>query len=105
MCEHKNTIVKFFQFPLNLVWIDGEITLFEDTISLHGRKNVLIDTSVSSEIANGPAFNTFRLYIDNILVAQGGYEAESSAFAPNLSTVSSTFGTKFPKFKKNFTVK
>ena len=99
------TSIKYFQNPLSLIWIDGEVTLFEQTIYLHDKRTILIDASITSEIMNGPGYNTFRLYIDNVQVTQGGYEAELPVFAPNLSEVSLTYGDKLSCRRRKVTVK
>lgn len=92
-----NIRIHFLNAPKKKKWTknDREVILFDEQINLSVTKQLLVDASISAEITNSPsAYNRYRLYINNRQVTQGGYEAESDIFAPNLSSTTLTWGGK-----------
>ena len=107
-CSKRKPKVSFTSNPSTTSWtasatsgVGGlEVDLFLVGIAVTQQNDIVsIDASVTAEIINvaDNAFDTFRLYINRIQVAQAGFEAESNVFAPNISTCNLIWGGKLPK--------
>jgi len=111
-CECSKRTLKFIKTPKTTSWLvaDNEKVIFDEQICLGPCRNLSVDVVISAEIAgvlgeNAKAYNTYRLYIDDIKVCQSGYETETSAdHAPGLSTASLIWAGHF-SCKELITVK
>jgi|694.fasta_scaffold49812_4 hypothetical protein len=97
----QKTGLRFLKTPKLNTWTeaDNEITLFEEIICLGPCRLVSIDSMICAEISgltssdsNPSAYNTYRLYIDNVQVCQSGFEAETDELAPNLANSTLMWG-------------
>jgi len=102
-CKCSKQTIKFNKKPKNTSWTatDAEKTIFEETICLGPCKQISIDSVICAELSGltgegePTAYNTYKLYIDDVQVCQSGFEAESDQFAPNLATASLIWGGNF----------
>lgn len=93
-CEPQNNQIFFSNQPLVLTYGPIPLTLFQESFQLRSNKTSLIFVrfDISAQRANSSGFDIYRLFIDNVLVNQGGYESEiGSPFAPNLNASSLVF--------------
>lgn len=111
-CECSKRTLKFIKTPKTTSWLvaDNEKVIFDEQICLGPCRNLSVDVVISAEIAgvsgnDVKAYNTYRLYIDDVKVCQSGYETEGSAnYAPSLSTASLIWAGHF-SCKELITVK
>jgi hypothetical protein len=85
--------VIFLSQPLTTNWTnhDGEVHLYSVAVPLVTQRVASIHSTIAAYIDtndNGHAtFNTYRLYVNNVLVGHAGYETDTdSVFAPRLET-------------------
>jgi hypothetical protein len=90
--------IHFFNAPKLRRWskANREVILFNEEVTLSVTKQLLVDVSITAEIANNSpfAYNRYKLYINNRQVTQGGFEATSDILAPNMASTSLTWGGK-----------
>lgn len=102
-CKQGIPFIKFVKSPLLNMWTvnSTEVTLFEELVAVSANRQVAIDSVISAEISgltvgdnDDPvtAYNVYKLYINNVKVAQSGYEADTDQYAPNLATCSLIWG-------------
>lgn len=112
--------ILFFNEPETIEWIldndagqSLEVVLFEERLKLKSCKTISVDSAIAAEITRGDgAFNginthnVYRLYINDVQVAQAGYETDIFNFlAPRLETSSLLWGGRPECSHKHVTVK
>lgn len=82
------------------IFFDAEAaTVFDPFNCEEGHPARRINRAVHIESLLPRVYNRYRLYVDGCIVAQGGYEPGSDTTAPNLSSVSLTWGKYICKKK------
>jgi len=102
MCDCcKKKKVHFNPKPQVSSWTvqDAEVTLFEECIRVHCDSEATADVSIAAEIVNNDVisgvYNVYRLYINDKLVSNSGYEAVRNQFYgenPSLETSNLIWG-------------
>jgi hypothetical protein len=91
------TVIKFQKNPKALSWTsnDGEKIIFEEQYCLGPCKLLMVDALITAEFTGQlvfPAYNVYKLYVNNILVCQSGCESLADSSTINLDSCTLLWG-------------